>query len=255
MLGGRAWEEILTTIHDSIVFIDEGNSFVNSREFAHAIRGTDNYYVLITRESLYQLPYSVDSVLELHKSGSRKNRTYTKAYPYYKQYRSSEQLQQVERILTEDRNSGHEMFSAIAAKNGKTCDSAEGKSNILTALMEHPQATLVVADGAAFGAEMDKVYRYIQGNAQRMHLYLPESFEWLLLKAGVVRQQDVTDILANPSAYIESSEYFSWEQFFTELLVGITQEPDYMRYNKRHLVPYYLQERNVERVERAMEAE
>ena len=63
VLSSFDWESRLRTISDSIVFVDEGNAFVNSQEFAQAIRGTSNYYVLITRESLYQLPYSVESVL------------------------------------------------------------------------------------------------------------------------------------------------------------------------------------------------
>ena len=71
-------------MEDSIVFIDEGNSFVNSQVFAQTIMGTSNYYVLITRESLYQLSYSVESVLELRKTNSISKRTYNKAYPYYK---------------------------------------------------------------------------------------------------------------------------------------------------------------------------
>lgn len=65
VLSNFDWEVRLPTLQNCIVFVDEGNAFVNSQEFAHAIRGTNNYYVLITRESLYQLPYSVDAVLEL----------------------------------------------------------------------------------------------------------------------------------------------------------------------------------------------
>ena len=38
--------------------------------------GTDNYYVLITRENLYQLPYSVNSVLKLKTTASRFKTTY-----------------------------------------------------------------------------------------------------------------------------------------------------------------------------------
>ena len=58
-LSGRNWQPLLATIRDSLVFIDEGNEFVNSEDFAKAIRGTDNYYIIVTREALHQLPYSV----------------------------------------------------------------------------------------------------------------------------------------------------------------------------------------------------
>ena len=50
ILTSRDWENQLSHIEDSIVFVDEGNAFVSSRAFAQAICGSSNYYVLITRE-------------------------------------------------------------------------------------------------------------------------------------------------------------------------------------------------------------
>ncbi len=37
VLEGKNWNIILNTIYDSIVFIDEGNNFVTSKDFAKAI--------------------------------------------------------------------------------------------------------------------------------------------------------------------------------------------------------------------------
>ena len=54
---------------DSIVFIDEGNEFVRSDDFAREIQKTDNYYVIISRESLPSLPYSVDEIYGIRTSG------------------------------------------------------------------------------------------------------------------------------------------------------------------------------------------
>lgn len=53
-----------------------------------------------------------------------------------------------------------------------------------------------------------------------------------------------TEILANPSAYIESSNYYSWEQFFTDLLIQLTWDTVF-RYYKSRLSPVYLQNANV----------
>ena len=47
---------------DSIVFIDEGNDFVMGDTFAAAIQKTDNYYVIVTRERIPSLPYSVEEI-------------------------------------------------------------------------------------------------------------------------------------------------------------------------------------------------
>ena len=52
VLEGSNWKILLDNTHDSIVFIDEGNRFIVTPEFASAIKGSDNYYVIVTRESL-----------------------------------------------------------------------------------------------------------------------------------------------------------------------------------------------------------
>ena len=247
------WEDRLPRIRNSIVFVDEGNKFVTSSAFAKAITGSDNYYVLVTRENLYQLPYSVDAVLKLKTTTSKFNKTYVKSYPHYEYLESpTNQLQRIDSILTEDSNSGHEMFTEIARRYEMECESADGKSNIMRKLMQAGASrVLVVADGAAFGAEMEKVYSFHKLYPERVTLYLPESFEWLILKSGILGERTPDDILANPSQFIDSCAYFSWEQFFTQLLRELTNGT-YMQYNKHHLNAFYLQSSNVEKILTAM---
>lgn len=69
VLAGNTWKEQLSGITGSIVFIDEGNRFVASREFAEAVSGSDNYYVIVTREALDNLPYSVTEIYGIKSSG------------------------------------------------------------------------------------------------------------------------------------------------------------------------------------------
>ena len=69
MLEGALWKEQLAGITDSIVFIDEGNTFVKAEEFAGVIQNTDNYYVIVSRESLPALPYSVEEIYGIRTSG------------------------------------------------------------------------------------------------------------------------------------------------------------------------------------------
>lgn len=254
-LTSRDWESQLSRIKDSIVFVDEGNAFVSSRAFAQAICGSSNYYVLITRESLYQLPYSVEAVLELRITTRRKKRTYNKAYPYYGALEHAiNEIDRSDCILTEDSNSGYQMFSKIAEQYHVRCESANGKSNIFARLEKNSNdKILVIADGAAFGAEMEKIYRFLKLHPSQITLYLPESFEWLILKSGVIHNANLADILKRPAEYIDSVEYFSWEQFFTELLIKLTSDKDYMRYGKQNLVPFYLQTENIQKVIRGME--
>lgn len=69
VLSGRDWEAQLSIISDSIVFIDEQNRFIKTEAFAKAIKNTDNYYVLVTRENLPNLAYSVNEVYKIVSSG------------------------------------------------------------------------------------------------------------------------------------------------------------------------------------------
>ena len=252
VLTNADWQYRLAGITDSVVFLDEGNSFVKSEAFARAIQGSSNYYVIITRESLYQLPYSVNSILKLKTTAKRK-KTYVRAYPQYDNLQNpAGRIEASETVLTEDSNSGYELFSYIAQRNGTQCISAQGKSNMFSVLNSNgDRRMLVIADGAAFGAELEKIYRLMEQRQGRITLYLPESFEWLILKSGVLGSQTPREILENPAAYIESSLYFSWEQYFTDLLVRLTQET-VLRYAKSKLNPAYLQSANVEKILEAM---
>lgn len=249
------WEYRLGGIDQSIVFLDEGNEFVKSEAFARAVRSSTNYFVIITRENLYQLPYSVKSILKL-KTTNRRAKTYVRSYPIYDHLDDTvEQINHVERIVTEDSNSGHEMFSHIAQQNGIVCVSAMGKSNVFGLLADHPEERmLVIADGAAFGAELEKIHRLLEQRPNKIILYLPESFEWLILRSGILGNKTPTTILRDPSVYIESERYFSWEQFFTMLLTELTAGSP-LQYNKRHLNSAYLHSANVEKVLDAMAEE
>lgn len=250
VLSGALWEAQLKDIQDAIVFVDEGSTFVSSLDFARAIQKTDNYYVLVTREDLSTLPYSVNAILELKKTTSRFKRTYNKAYPIYDSLSASDvELGSVEKLLTEDANSGYQLFTKVGEKYGIVCIPAAGKDNIKQKIFPmKSEKVLVIADGAAFGPQMNDIYRLMQEKSAKFSLYLPESLEWLLLKADLIGQPEILEILEHPADFIESSEFFSWERFFTNLLERRTKNIPYMRYDKAKLPEFYLQEENLEKV-------
>ena len=116
----------------------------------------------------------------------------------------------------------------------------DGKSNVFHYLNKHRnEKILVIADGAAFGSEIDKVLQLIYGR-KNVAIYLPESFEWMILSSGTIKSSTVDEMLSNPSEYIESKEYFSWERFFTAVLIEETKD-SYMTYAKRKINPVYLE--------------
>lgn len=69
VLYGRDWKNRLMDISDSIVFIDEQSRFVKTHEFAEAVKDSDNYYVIVTREKLSELPYSVTEMYGIRTRG------------------------------------------------------------------------------------------------------------------------------------------------------------------------------------------
>ena len=99
---------------------------------------------------------------------------------------------------------------------------------------------VVIADGAAFGAEMANVIKLQRMAPKKLAVVLPESFEWLILRSGTVpAEQDKID---EPEKYADSRKYMSWEQYFTDILRKATEDTPYMRYRKEKLADYYTQE-------------
>ena len=68
----------------------------------------------------------------------------------------------------------------------------------------------------------------------------PESFEWLILSSGLIDGKRISGILEKPEDYIESEKHFSWERYFTDLLIQETQGT-FLQYSKSRLNPVYLQ--------------
>ena len=57
--------------------------------------------------------------------------------------------------------------------------------------------------------------RLIEGG-KCVSLYLPESFEWIILRSGLLKDSEVDKILDGPEKYVESSLYFKLGTVFHE---------------------------------------
>ena len=200
------WEAQLRDIHESVVFIDEesDHNYLSSKDFARAVQNSDNYYVLIMHDEQPTQPFNV--------------------------------------IVTEDAKSGFQFFQAVFEDNETVCIPAGANSNIHSVIRKDPEGkTVVIADGAAFGSEIDRVLK-LEKSGFRICLYLPESFEWIILRSGLI--DGVEDILVSPSEYIDSQKYLSWERYFTALLTERTQD-GYLAYRKAKLNENYLNDNEV----------
>lgn len=253
ILEGVSWKLILQNTAGTIFFIDEENAFINTEEFAAEVRGSDNYFVLITRENLYNLPYSVEEIYGLYASGRYQN---TKKI-YQQMYRIYSDIQELpikpELFIVEDSNSGYEFFKAVSDERNLECESAGGKSNIFSKIKNVKNREMcVIADGAAIGPEMNGLYE-ISHKKKNIHLYLPESFEWIVLKSGLIDDREIRKILETPELFIDSKKYFSWERFFTNLLIEKTKN-SYLQYRKSAINKTYLHSKNKEKILNCIEA-
>ncbi len=255
VITGIRWQNEISEIKDSIVFLDEGFEFISGKEFAEAVKDSDNYYVIVTREPLYNLPYSIKEIYGLKNVTRRQkyqvyDRIYSEFYPIYD---PAIVERKPETIIVEDSNSGYEFFSALCDKEGMKCVSAKGKSNVYAAIRDcEDEVVLVVADGAAFGPELERALSLRK--VKNVMYFLPESFEWLILKSGLIESSEVQDVLEHPQDFIESSKYFSWERFFTALLVDETKE-GYLKYTKSKLNKNYLNKKEQASINSVIEAQ
>ena len=246
VLNGRDWKVLLDSMHESIIFIDEDNEFLPSNAFAETIKESDNYYVIVTREGLPNLPYSVDEIYGIRESGryASLKQTYNELYHIYGRIDYSKPIKP-NHLVTEDSNAGYEFFEGIDGRN-YTVETANGKSNVAGKILDADEETLIIADGSAFGSEMDRAIKLMKTKSH-VNLYLPESFEWLILESGLIDYHGLEKILEDPSNYIDSKEFFSWERYFNELLTEATRD-SYMRYSKKKLNRVYLQKEVSERI-------
>ena len=237
------WKVAMETYQNSIVFIDEDYSFIYSKECADVIQGTSNYYVLITRQPLYNLPYSVKEIYGIRTTGKYHypEKIYNEFYRIYDD--TEEQSSKDVLVMVEDSKSGYQFFSSICKKDA--CISVDGNSNFVSKIedADKDKQVVVIADGAAFGAYIAKVMA-IAKSRKDVTMYFPESFEWVILKSGIINIKDIDSILAEPERYIESREFFSWERYFTQLLIDATSDSEIKKYDKSRLKPYYLEGKN-----------
>ena len=241
------WKYTLDGYSKSIIFIDEDYHFVFSKDFADYLDGSDNYYVIITRKPLKNVPYSIKEIYGIRTSGKYHfpEQVYNEFYPIYHEVSQENPFQVM--ILTEDKKSGFQFFENLTGR--EKCKSADGNANVYAKMIELSQTNdlLIIADGAAFGAYVDKVFKYAKLKGH-IALYFPESFEWLLLRSDVLADKSISELLEHPEDYIDSSKYISWERFFTALLIEKTESTSYKRYNKSQLAPFYLEGSNLNKI-------
>ena len=116
VMENASWKERLATLQQCIIFIDEGAPFLRSKEFTRMVKGSDNYFVLVTRDSLEHLPYSIEEIYGMRQERDSQKyqnakRIYNETYQLYN-LQAKEDIQP-DLVITEDSNSGYEFYHKL----------------------------------------------------------------------------------------------------------------------------------------------
>lgn len=179
---GRNWTDALGSLRNTVIFIEENNDFIFSKEFAAYVKKSGNYFVLVTRSPVKMLPYSIHEIFEIITDGKRTDvkESYHEFKELYSNYPIIEN-NKVQNVVTEDSNSGYQFWKNIFKESAVI--SANG--NLIKAISDLEAGdALVIADGAAFGSLIENCISSFQTQTgRRISLWLPESFEYLILKS------------------------------------------------------------------------
>ena len=101
-------------------------------EFASLIQKTDNYYVIVTRDSIPSLPYSAEEIYGIRNSGKygTLKQTYNEFYHLY-QMGDVPKYILPDVVIVEDSNSGYQFFSNVFQGTETECIEAGGKQETL----------------------------------------------------------------------------------------------------------------------------
>lgn len=196
---------------DTLFIVDEDFDGLYNNLFYDYVRETDNFFLFISRAPLINLPYSITEIYKAVK--------YKKTITFQQLYKQNMKINKdYDLVIVEDSKAGFEFYS----KAFKHVVSAKGKSNILNiALQNKDKKLLLIVDSAAFGSEIAKLNKELNRWSVNYDLFTPESFEWLLCSSGLVKSEIINEVIKDPYAMIDGT-YFSWERYFTDLLIQET---------------------------------
>lgn len=255
----------IDNVSGKIVFIDEQNEGEMSQpEFARKIEYSDNYFVLITRQTLANLQYSIKSLLTLKEIQGEK-------YPQVKSVvniqkailDSIDPTQKAVKtefkpgvILVEDSRQGLELIKIIVNDNKQVNQVRQtfGKANVCKNIRHELNYSkydiLAIVGGAAFGCHVEELLNVV-GHSERVKVLAPESMEFWILASGVVGKSDyIRNRVYKTYDYADSRNYNSWEEYYTKLLTSICGDKNThaMVYHKQRLQKLFKEPKSIDKI-------
>ena len=252
----EGWEVLLRKINareeDCIVVIDEDEAFVASKDFAELALGSNNYFVISTRDPLDCIPYGVKAIYDLKSYEKYNNvrQAYTETV-LTERYKDTLVDIKPQLIITEDTHSGFQFFKRVFDCE---CKSAGGKTKIDDTILENVfeyENILVIVDGVGYGQEVEDTLDLATKFAhlgRNIVLVAPESFEYLLLRAFLDRLEIQGSEVLEPYNHCKTTIYPNWEVYFEKILSKATTDSKYLRYTKSRLSEGYFTKDSVSRI-------
>lgn len=201
------------------------------------IRYSNNYFLLICRNALVGIPYSMYEIYRFESNQQLLNGkiyTTTSSMFLYKEYLvKSNKLPDI--LITESIGTDYAFFNQVLG--GVKVVGADGNSNILRTFLKvvdsgKSLSVAILVDSAAFGSQIEHLLYTIQQLSDNIDISIltPESFEWLVLRSKRFRES--SSLLNAPYDYCDTRKYYSWEQLFTSELSRRMHEKYGISYNK-----------------------
>lgn len=223
----------------NMVYGDSGESI------ARLVKDKDVYCIFITREHGFTcLPVDVYACYRFS-SSMKSNKTFVCNEQLYDW--SDIDTLRPSYVYTEDTGVGETFFSktlpnALVRGVGGT---GNFKKLLSTLKTSNSDSVFLVADGCAFGMLMPIYLELRKEVNYRLKLFLPPSFEYLILASGIIPKVDMNRLI-NAYSYSRIEKYMSLEKYYEDYLSEVTNGK--LSKNSKALENYILRPRCVGKI-------
>ena len=231
IINSNIWENPELFRDKAFYFIDEDMEFLKTPKFFKNVMNSNGYFIVVGRNPEIFINYSVDSIYELkmyngvHRMVNKYNiKELTYEYSY----------NHVNGVINEDSGSGFEFYKYIIPLSHT---SSRGNKGILK-LLEVEDSKMVILDRVGYGKWINTLLNNIESNNYNTILNLQNSFEYIILKSGILGN-DLDDF-----ELIESElklNNINLEKIYFEMLITISNKDKKTRYTKKYMNPWYLE--------------
>lgn len=230
IINSNIWEnpELFNT--KAFYFIDEDMEFLKTPTFFKNILNSKGYFIVVGRDPEIFINYSIDSIYELklnngvHKMVSKYN---IKELAYKYNYDN------IKEVLNEDNGSGFEFYKQIIPLNHI---SSRGNKGILK-LLEMEDSKIIILDRVGYGKWINTLINSIESNNYNVVLNLQNSFEYVILKSGVLGNDLEKFNLIESELKLNN---INLEKTYFDILIESSSKNKRTRYTKKYINPWYL---------------